>query len=261
MKCATLGLTLVYASLILIGLAFTSISHAEIDPETLIAAWLLDEKQGKEVKDQSENGNDGNLIAGKWEAGQFGNALDFDGKVNGVDIPESDSLNDVEDLSMLAWVYLRRGVTSGTWNAVVGKNPYPNGYLVWIQVPIEPAGLAYVGGARHQVVSGVQLDLKKWYHLAFTRAGSGDMKFYIDGKFIREAAGPKGEISTQPAPITIAGQSPQTLDGLVDEVLLFNTVLEADDIQTFVDKGFVAALAVSPTGKLATSWGQLKAAY
>ena len=49
--------------------------------------------------------------------------------------------------------------------------------------------------------------------------------------------------------------------GLVDEVLLFNTVLEADDIQTFVDKGFVAALAVSPTGKLATSWGRLKAAY
>ena len=93
---------------------------------------------------------------------------------------------------MLAWVYLRRGVTSGTWNAVVGKNPYPSGYLVWIEVPVEPAGLAFVGGARHQVRSGVQLDLERWYHLTFTRAGTGEMKFYIDGEFINEAAGPEG---------------------------------------------------------------------
>ena len=40
MKRATLGLTLVYTSLIFIGLAFTSISHAEIEyarPEDLAA--------------------------------------------------------------------------------------------------------------------------------------------------------------------------------------------------------------------------------
>lgn len=49
---------------------------------------------------------------------------------------------------------------------------------------------------------------------------------------------------------------------VVDEVGLFNVALTKDDIKNIVTKGLSRALgitAVSPTGKLAQTWGSIKA--
>jgi len=47
----------------------------------------------------------------------------------------------------------------------------------------------------------------------------------------------------------------------IDEVAVFNEVLTKDDIGDIMNKGIKISLAVSPTGKLATSWGGLKTQY
>jgi len=251
MKRTVMGIMLMFAVL-----SFPGIGASEIDPESIVAMWDFDEGDGELLQDRSGNGNDGDLNGPVWEAGKFNTALDFDGQNDSVQVPDSESLNAVDDITITAWVYLRRGVTSGTWNALVGKHPYQSGYLMWIQVPNEPCGLVYSGG-RFDNRSGIQLNQDTWYHLAFTRVNSGQMQFFIDGELVKEANSNAGEMTVLNAPISIGGQSPQVLDGLVDEIAIFNTALDEADINHLM-KGFRIALSVSPTDKLATTWANLK---
>ena len=48
--------------------------------------------------------------------------------------------------------------------------------------------------------------------------------------------------------------------GIIDEVAVFKAVLSADEIRS-VMKGLSGALAVSPSGKKALIWGNIKSGY
>jgi len=254
MKKMVVNLSVVFISMIIIGLMLTGACHAKSDLGTCIGAWFFNEGEGNVAADSSGNGNDGEIMDATWVDGKFGKALDFDGSSSQVVIPDSDVLNDVEEITILAWVNLRRGVTSGSWNALVGKNPYTSGYLMWIEVPNQPSGLVHSPG-RFDNRSGVELDTDRWYHLAFTRAVDGEMKFYIDGELVNEAQSDAGPITTAPAPLSIGGQSPQIVDGTMDEVILFNVALGGDDVNSIMADSITA---VSMEGKLATSWANIK---
>lgn len=257
-------LTLISIGLIVISFVFTNMGYAEIDLDACIGAWLFNEGADDIAIDSSGKENDGQSVGAEWADGKFGGALDFNGVDSRVDIPDSDSLNDVKDITMMTWVYLRRGVTSGTWNALAGKNPYTNGYLIWLDIsPLQPCpcGLVFSAGARFDNRAPVKLDLETWYHLAFTRASDGGMIFYIDGKSVGLATSAAGPISITPGPITIGGQSPQVVDGLMDEVIFFNTVLSADDINVIMSSGFLGASAISSADKLASTWASVKTTF
>ncbi|MHC4356863.1 MAG: hypothetical protein ACYS0H_29540, partial [Planctomycetota bacterium] len=72
--------TTICISFVIVSLMFAGPGYAQIDPETVLGAWLFDEGTGSTTADVSGNGNDGTLIGGPaWVAGQFGNALEFDG--------------------------------------------------------------------------------------------------------------------------------------------------------------------------------------
>lgn len=258
MRKMTLELPVVFISVIVVGLVIAGACHAEINLDACIGAWLFDENDGDEASDWSGKENHGEITNLDWAEGKFGSALDFDGASGMVVIPDSESLNDVEEISILAWYFMRRGVTSGTWNALVGKNPYPNGYLMWIQIPSVPSGLVYAPG-RFDNPSTVQINTDRWYHFAFTRDIDGKMKFYIDGEVANESQSSSGAITVIPGPLAIGGQSPQILDGIVDEVIIFNNILEKDDINRIMNSGLEMATAVSVEGKLATTWANVKA--
>ena len=77
-------------SLIIVVSMFAQFSDAEIDPESIVGAWLFDETNGKVAKDSSGNGNDGNLVGGaKWAKGKFGNAIELNGKDAWVTVPRN----------------------------------------------------------------------------------------------------------------------------------------------------------------------------
>ena len=64
-------------SLIIVGFMLAQLGNAEIDPESIVGAWLFDEASGKVAKDSSDKGNDGDLVGGaKWVKGKFGNAIE-----------------------------------------------------------------------------------------------------------------------------------------------------------------------------------------
>ena len=45
----------------------------------LVAYWTFDEGSGDTVIDSTGNGNDGTLMGAQWGEGKFGNALEFNG--------------------------------------------------------------------------------------------------------------------------------------------------------------------------------------
>ena len=53
---------LVCFSIIVMSLALTIVSEAEVNLDTAVGIWLLDEGAGQIAKDSSANGNDGELI-------------------------------------------------------------------------------------------------------------------------------------------------------------------------------------------------------
>ena len=47
-------------------------------------------------------------------------------------------------------------------------------------------------------------------------------------------------------------------NGSIDEVAIFSVVLGEDDIKSIMTKGLKRSAAISPSGKLAAAWGQIK---
>jgi hypothetical protein len=115
-------LTTICISLILVSLMFAGQSYADIDPETLLGAWLLDEGTGNITADASRNGNDGTLMgAPNWVAGQSGSALEFTGSSTYVDCGNAEALN-VGVFSVSFWCNLPSS-TQG-WNHMISRGQH-----------------------------------------------------------------------------------------------------------------------------------------
>jgi hypothetical protein len=101
----------------------------------------------------------------------------------------------------------------------------------------------------------------KWYHIAWTLNVRHEIA-YVNGinigEYDKASEGTVG--GTNSLSIGQRGSSLR-LTGAVDEVILLNEVLEIDDIEVAANEGLEVALgmvAVSPAGKLATTWAGVK---
>jgi len=258
--------TIVCLSFIVIGLIFVAQSSAKIDPETCVGAWFFDDGKGDTARDLSGKGNDGLLISKpKWVEGKFGRALEFDGS-NYVEVPHADSLTMTNEITVAFWFRTDKKMPAfGDRQAVVGKH-----YLEY-EVGIYPNGgvHTYTSNGAGGYDEGINVSkgggdwtLKEWYHLAWTLDGKHEI-VYVNGINIGEFNKPNE--GTRPGPHTLdigrrqGGSLP--FEGVVDEVAVFNAVLSEEDILDCMDKGLERALgfsAIEPSGKLTTTWGQIK---
>ena len=255
------------AVLFIVGL-FTTSSYAKIDPKTCLGLWTLDEGSENVTKDLSGNKNDGKFVGSpKWVDGKFGKALEFDGSTTYVDCGKDASLN-IEaggSVTMCAWVNSTAGST-GAWQAIMAKR---NGasYSYGINI-LTGTFQVYTSGASG--VQGFAYNLPKgeWAFICGTMS-KDPTEFYVNGKsFGTKGAG--GGVAAVPAnPLTIAQSfgakaafgNDEIFNGIIDEVAVFNVVLAAEDIKTIMTKGLGAAtglVAVEPSGKLATTWAEVK---
>ncbi len=117
-------LTIICISFIIVSLMFAGQSYAEIDPETVLGIWLLDEGTGDITEDASGNGNDGTLGGGPtWIDGVYGKALDFSGTNSYVDCGNAEALN-VEVFSVSFWCNIP---STQSWNHIVSRGEHFGG--------------------------------------------------------------------------------------------------------------------------------------
>lgn len=229
--------------------------------EHTVALYTFETGTGKVVKDLSGNKNDGELMGPKWGEGNPGGGLVFAG--NGprdfVEIPDSDSLDLVEGLTVEMWLYLEAWSTAGGTGATK-ELAYKVGPRNDKKVLIRMTTGGQAWGAA--VVAGkTDMPLKKWTHIAGTYdAKSGEGKIYIDGVLDGEGK-IGGEIVPNNDVLWLGRGAGPFLEERMDEVRISNIARSQQEIQELMNKGIEGVLAVKPQDKLATRWAKLKSDF
>lgn len=234
---------------------------AEIDPETAVGVWLLDEGVGKTTKDSSGKGHDGTISGAKWKDGKFGKGLEFDGG-QWVTIDSTPELQIGEELTMMAWFF---ATDIGDWRQLIAKS---NEYLLRIDPPQEGnkmSSFVKPGGAWEPRASANVPDEDTWIHFAATydsNEKNEQLVVYVNGKRAGASTRP-GDIAVTANPVELGKWGGGSyFVGIIDEAAIFNVALSEDDLSTIAEHGLAKALgglAVAPTNKLATTWATLKA--
>lgn len=237
-------------------------SIAKIEKENVIGVWLFNDG-GDIARDSSGNKNDGTLIGKpKSVAGKFGKALEFD-ITSGVEI------NNPDKFEFLTWTYV-------LWFKCPAGADYPNligrqfGNAHGWTVHLDPGGATFriridSDGGMNQVktVPGPARD-SEWHHGAISHDEKNKkLIFYFDG--LKGESSYLGNYKNSGGFLKIASPAVGAVNlngGAIDDVAIFNTILEENDILDIMEKGLEAIIpgiiAVSPEGRLTNTWGNIK---
>lgn len=226
-----------------------------------VGIWTFDNIKGDTVIDDSGNGNHGKFV-GKPEIvnGKFGKAIKYDGATQCVEVPDSDSLDLTEQVTMLCW-YNWEGTGDG-WQTFFSKGPMSGtnenyalfinsagGYFHFILTPPGRINIDSPGGV---------IKKNEWQFVAGTWDGK-TVKIYLDGKLIKEQA-VAGKATPNDKSLRLGHRegSPHWWKGMQDEMGLFKRALTEAEINAIMKDGFAKFLAVEAKGKLSTTWGEMK---
>ena len=241
--------------LLLVGFSVLPVFAQDVE-DGIVAYWAFNETSGETASDSSGNGHDGTLIGDpKWtKDGYFGGALEFDQVGDEVNVPYHADLNQ-ETFTICAWANVEPG--SANHRAVISSRNVPStGYIFYA----EPQNTweFWTGDGEWRKTQGPAVKLGDWEHLAATFA-DGTQKFYVNGELEGETA---SALIVNPSQELLIGAGANERDheyffkGVIDEVLIYDRELDEDEIAAVMKS---ESFAVEPSGKLAVTWGQLKA--
>ena len=269
MKNTSVKLTVFCIGLAAISSVFTGRTDAQLDIEGAVAVWLFDEGKGDKVADATGNGNDGEFVNNpEWVEGKFGDALDFDGIVDYVQI-NVPVVVETDDFTMGCWV--NPGKVQKQWANILsshGSDPGPpeNCRGMSIEQVSDSANLFYfiAGGGENGCWLGqaaqTQLAAGVWQHFVVVRE-DGKLTHYLNGEVSAEVGLPQ-DLAVATDNFRIANWSRhgnREFQGKVDEAMIFSRALSQDEISTAMKDGIAELLPVSPVDKaLTTTWGTIK---
>jgi hypothetical protein len=234
-------------------------SHAEL--EGLVGAWLFDEGKGDVAKDASGNGHDGEIRNAKWVDGKFGNALEFNGD-GAVVIPHSDDFT-LEVFTITGWI---KCDLHGAWQTIITKTgedegAQPRTYGTFV-VPNEGGIHFSLQGGNTKINSVEKVTGGDWHYVVMTRDQKGMLRGYIDGEQVVEGDSQEPGVNDEDVSIGAGGGGTRYwLIGAVDEPAIFDQALSEDEINELMNVGMEKALAVNASGKMATTWSDIKVGY
>lgn len=243
-------------------------SAAALDPD-LVLYFDYEDFDGNTVVEKSGRGYDGEIKgkvtqsddgkfgkAAHFEAGSF---LDLDGpSVKPDDVP-------IEGMSLLAWINVESvsdmaifnaRAADGTW--LVHPEARGDGNYRWLNRGPNP------GRTIFDVRAGKN-EANKWIHYGGTYSrADGLAVLYINGENVGEE---KSRLDTpiadnwgQGARVGFNIDDKRPFTGLMDEFNLWKRGLSAEEVNDIMNNGLGPTLtAVEAQGKLATTWGRLKA--
>ena len=250
-------------AIITISLTFAVYAHAKPDFESARGIWLLDEGKGNVINDSSEYENHGELQGGEWVDGPDGApALSLNGQNDRVIIPDTDSLYLEEAWTITAWAFVNKAENG--YGHILGKRP-AGGTIANYAFRTSPNGAQWETYFARDGWKGIwkQGTVQKdtWLYMTATYDGKDTLTIYENGVEIASEGGKGKPAPRDNAPVNIGGwenNTSETLNGILYEVALFEVALTEDDINDLMEKGLETVLAVEPSGKLATTWADIK---
>ncbi len=255
--------TIIRLAILIISLTFTVQTYAEIDLGTARGIWLLDEGEGNMINDMSGNENHGELQGGEWVDGPNGPALSLNGQDDRVIIADSDSLYLEKAWTITAWVFVNS--TENGFGHILGKRP-ASGTVANYAFRTSGNGTGWEayysrGGWKGAWNQGT-VKKDEWLYMTATYDGEDTIKIYENGAEIGSVGGLGGPAPRNDTDTNIGGwtnNTTETLDGMLSEVALFSVALSEEDVNTLMDEGLPSLVTpVEPSGKLATTWADIK---
>ena len=259
---------LVICALCLPTVGVQDVSAQILDPD-LVLYFDYEDFDGNTVLEKSGRGYDGEINGDVTQSndGKFGKAahfasgsfLDLDGpNVNAEDIP-------TEGMSLLAWINVEAvsdmaifnaRATDGTW--LVHPEARGDGNYRWLNRGPNPSRTIF------DIRAG-ENKANEWQHYAGTYSREAGLAvLYINGEKVGEEA---SRLDTaiadnwgQGARVGYNIDNNRPFTGLMDEFNLWKRGLTAEEVNNIMNNSLGATLtAVEAEGKLATTWGKLKA--
>lgn len=253
--------------LVNISLMFVSTqAFAKIDQKTVAGMWLFEEGSGDIAKDTSGKGNNGKIAGpAKWVQGKFGLGLQFNGSSVWVEVPSNDTLV-LEQLTMVAWGNIKS--SKGTrWQSIMMKGQNPRNYLLCVDKGSQRLQISITKGAPDAwagPIDGPVITDETWHHLAGVIGQKEGMVLYVDGLKVGQQAYSKPSLNANPDVLRIGDGSAggHQVDGILDEVAIFNIPLGEAEIKEIMENGLEVATGlkapVEVKSKLTTVWGYIK---
>jgi hypothetical protein len=219
--------------------------------------WPLDETSGVTAADRSTNSNNGTVTNTTFDAGsvtgQFGNALQFDGSNDYINVPNHSSLNPTGAITVSAWIKADTWAAN-SWDAsIVSKEQWASGSSGYVLRCGDNGKLSFSfssgGGSFPEALSGSVMSTGTWYHVAGTFDGS-TIKVYINGSEA-DSTSYSGSIGVSSYPLNIGRgtYAPHRIfDGTIDDVGIWDRALDTSEIAYLYNGGTGRAILYTLPG-------------
>jgi hypothetical protein len=216
-----------------------SAGTAAVAPPNGLVSWWTGDGANTTAPDIAGS-NPGTLNGGvTYAAGEVGNAFRFDGSATAyVNVPDAASLNITTGATWDFWVETTQ---SGSYVGFMGKHDAMvsyNGVTVWM----DPSGLPSVqikaNPATTTLMGTAPINDGQLHHLAVTFVSGGAAILYVDGQ--RQAADTAPTFAFNANPLRLGKLLDDfwtPLNGLLDEVQVFNRVLTPSEVQAIYQAG------------------------
>ena len=190
--------------------------------------------------------NPGTLRNGAtFAAGKVGRAFDLNGTSQYVDVPDSESLNPTQCITVEAWIYPKLPldpVAAPIIKKAGGGGPWgqDNGYALELLGPEEVRfGVCVTENETWNITESAPLTPDKWSHVAGVYDGA-HVSFYLNGELVGTPLAASGRIMPSHRPLQIghdASNPERYFHGLIDEARVYNIALSAAQIQAIYKGG------------------------
>ena len=237
-------LVLISVPMLCVSLFCAAPIHAD-----LIGYWTFDDQT---AEDASGFGHDG-ILAGSVLPSYSGDvppsvgagfSLFVPGGDSHVLVPHAETLNITDEITIMAWVKTS-GPDNG-WDGILAKNPsdgssanHAGNYELRVEQGSRNVHFLHQRGGMDDTAFYLSPETTvtdgKWEHVAVTAATGGTVDFYLNG-VLTDSLGiqdPFGATNTNPLYIGSRADLFTPMDGLLDEVQLWDSVLSAGEIEAF----------------------------
>lgn len=225
----------------------------KVVPGGLQAYYPMDEGSGSLARDYSSQTNDG-ILGGTptlptWATGQIGESVHFDGANDELVTAGTHAYNTV---TVSAWVKAEADAVTGN-RGVVSNSRDCCGTYGGYQLEVNHPDATNVNarfriwnstGTTSYGTNDVALTTGVWTHLVGTYDGS-DVKLYKNGTLADTNSSYSGTINTPTANIKIGNMGAYVayFKGTIDEAMIFNRALSADEVEAMYDAGSAGNIA------------------
>jgi hypothetical protein len=249
---AKVTLTTAFTLMVLAALLWqTNTAKSQVVTDGLVSYWTFDnaDMEGKTVKDVWGE-NDGTIVGDpEVVKGKVGEALQFDGADDYVEVPDDESLQLWSSHTLEAWIYQMESRSSRIIDKIgAGTANGPH-------LDTHP-GTTLRSCAGNCISTTVTYTLEEWHHVAVT-FDDGEVKLYIDGSVEGEGDVPS-PLDGNNLTLKVAADSngENLFLGIIDEPRVYNRALSEDEINQ--NMGAEGLAVISSISKVAITWGKIK---